>query len=112
MQSYKELHFAPHCEASPLGLSANIQKLSKRVKRSSNSSRPFECVREILVGLATMFADMGDDAAHNPLGSRVVKNESRWDTMSFSGVLASSRCSLLDGTVQVVQGGVLFAEDH
>lgn len=66
MQSYKELHFAPHCEASPHGLSANIQKLSKRVKRSSNGSRPFECVREILVGLATMFADMGDDAAHNP----------------------------------------------
>ena len=47
-----------------------------------------------------------------PIGSRVVKHESRWGTMSFSGVLASSRCSLSDGTVQVVQGGVLFAEDH
>ena len=47
-----------------------------------------------------------------PIGFRVNKLERRWDTMSFSGVLASSRCSLLDGTVQVVQGGVLFAEDH
>ena len=52
------------------------------------------------------------DAAHNPYWLSGVKNESRWDTMSFSGVLASSRCSLLDGTVQVVQGGVLFAKDH
>ena len=59
-----------------------------------------------------MFTEVGDDASHIRIGSRVMKNESRWDTMSFSGVLASSRCSLLDGTVQVVQGGVLFAKDH
>lgn len=49
-----------------MALSANIQKLSKRVKRSSNGSRPFECVCQILAGLATMFTDVGDDAAHNP----------------------------------------------
>ena len=59
-----------------------------------------------------MFADMGDDAAQIPIGSRVIKNESREDTMTFNGVLASSRCSLLDGTIQVVQSGVLFAEDY
>jgi hypothetical protein len=50
-----------------MALSANIQKLSEGVKRSSNGSRPFACVREILVGLATMFADMGDDAAQSLL---------------------------------------------
>ena len=72
----------------------------------------YECGRELLACLATMFTEVGDDVSHIRIGSRVMKNESRWDTMSFSGVLASSRCSLLDGTVQVVQGGVLFAEDH
>ena len=44
--------------------------------------------------------------------SRVIKNESRGDTVTFNGVLASLRCSLLDGTIQVVQSGVLFAEDY
>ena len=72
----------------------------------------YECGREILVGLATMFTEWAMMRHTIPIGSPVNKHERRWDTMSFSGVLASSRCSLLDGTVQVVQGGVLFAEDH
>lgn len=67
MQSYKKPTLcASRVRHYLMALSANIQKLSKRVKRSSNGSRPFECVREILVGLATMFTDVGDDAAHNP----------------------------------------------
>lgn len=58
-----------------MALSANIQKLSKRVKRSSNGSRPFECVREILVSLATMLLTWAMMRHTIPIGSRVIKHE-------------------------------------